>query len=306
MPSDRDRSDVTIDYKKLKNRSFPEVIQRYGWKDSALYALGVGFGHDPLDEAQLRFVYEQRNDQLAVPTMPVVLATPGFWPREPDTGIDWMNLLHGEQTVTLHRPVPLNATVASTNRLRALVDKGPGKGALIVQERDLIDTETGVLLATLESQSLCRGDGGFSELADNGPEGGDVAPPSKPRPPECAPDLVVDFPTLPQSALLYRLCADPNPLHVDPAVARAAGFGRPILHGLASFGVAGHAILKACCDYDPTRLRAIGLRFASPVYPGETLRTEIWWNGDRVQFRVKALERDRVVLTNGFADVGFV
>ncbi len=293
---------MPIDYQKLRNRVFPDIEQTYTWKDSALYALGVGFGHDPLDERQLPFVYEQQ--MRAAPTMPVVLATPGFWLKEPDSGVDWVKVLHGEQSLTIHQPIPVGATVVGRLKVTSIVDKGRDKGALLVAERTLHDKATGALLATLEGLTFCRGDGGFAETPGNGPAGGDPAPKAKPATPDRAPDIVCDLPTMPQAALLYRLCADLNPLHADPAVARAAGFKQPILHGLASFGVAGHAILRTCCDYDPTRLRSIGLRFASPMYPGETVRTEIWRDGARVQFRARSLERDVVVLSHGTADIG--
>jgi acyl dehydratase len=295
---------MAIDYAKLKARAFPVVEQSYTWKDSALYALSVGYASDPLDERELPFVYEQGEQaQVAAPTMPVVLATPGFWARQPDTGIDWVNLLHGEQDLVIHEPIPVAATVVSQNKITAIIDKGRGKGAIIVQERALTDKQTGKTLATLESLSFCRGDGGFSESGRNGPVGGDAAPTPKPVPPSRAPDHVVDLGTLAQSALFYRLCADPNPLHADPRVAKAAGFPRPILHGLASFAIAGHALVQACCGHDPRRLKRIGLRFSSPVFPGETLRTEIWAQPERHQFRVTAVERGVVVLNNGVAHI---
>jgi acyl dehydratase len=293
---------MTIDYQQLKARPHPAVEQRYDWKDSALYALGVGYGHDPLDERQLRFVFEQH--QLAAPTMAVVLAAPGFWLKEPDTGVDWVRVLHGEQSLTLHAPLPVAGTVIGRLSVSALVDKGADKGALILQARTLHDASSDRLLATLESVTFARGDGGFSQRAGNGPAGGDPPPkpkPATPDPAEHPPDYVCDLPTMPQAALIYRLCSDLNPLHADPAVAKQAGFARPILHGLASFGAAGHAILRTCCDYDPARLAAIGLRFAAPVFPGETLRTEIWRNGTDLQFRAKVLERDLVVLSHGTA-----
>lgn len=294
---------MAIHYSSLKARVFPKVEQSYTWKDSALYALAVGYAGDPLDQAQLKFVYEQGEPQVAAPTIPVVLATPGFWVQEPDTGIDWVNMLHGEQNLVIHRPIPTAATVISQNTIKAIVDKGRDKGALIVQERILYDKATGEALATLESQSFCRGDGGFSASGDNGPVGGDPAPAAKPTPPTRAADHVVDLATLPQAALLYRLCADLNPLHADPEVAQAAGFPVPILHGLASFGIAGHALLRACCNYDPRRLTQIGLRFRRPILPGDTLRTEIWEGPEQYQFQVTALERGVVVLTNGTATI---
>ena len=292
---------MAIDYKRLRDWPLADVEHTYDWKYSAMYALGVGYGHDPMDERQLRFVYEE--DMVAAPTMPVVLATHGFWVKEQNTGIDWVKVLHGEQSLTIHRPLPAAGTVIGSTRVKGIVDKGRDKGAILVQERTLRDKATGELLATLEQLSFCRGDGGFSEQPDNGPRGGDPAPTPKPAAPDTAPDLVCDLPTLPQAALIYRLCADLNPLHADPKVARAAGFPRPILHGLASFGVAGHAILKSCCDYDPTRLKSIGLRFSGPVFPGETLRTEMWRQGNRIQFRARAVERDVVVLSHGVAEI---
>jgi acyl dehydratase len=121
--------------------------------------------------------------------------------------------------------------------------------------------------------------------------------------PERAPDATCDLPTRPETALIYRLSGDPNPLHVDPAVAKAAGFPRPILHGLATFGIAGHAILKRLCGYDPARLSAIAGRFSAPVFPGETIRTEMWRDGTVVCFRARVLERDVIALNNGRAEI---
>ena len=287
-----------IDYHALKARRFPELAASYGARDTMLYALGVGYGSDPADERQLAFVYEKA--LRAAPTLPVVLAYPGFWVKEPDTGIDWVRVLHGEQSLELHRPLAPQGKVIGRTRVKALVDKGTDKGALLVHERKLYG-EAGELLATVESTSFCRGDGGFSERPGNGPRGGDPAPPPPPATPDAPPDLACDLPTAPQAALVYRLSGDFNPLHAEPAVARAAGFARPILHGLATYGVAGHAILRSCCDYDPARLRSLAVRFSAPVYPGETIRTEIWRKGDALQFRARALERDIVVLSHGRA-----
>ena len=282
---------MTIDYDKIKNWPFPEIEQTYTAKDSMLYALGVGYGHDPMDEAQLQFVYEK--NLKAAPTMPVVLGYPGFWIKDPASGIDWVKIVHGEQALRVHRPIPPAGTVLGRTRIKAIVDKGKDKGALLIQERSIVDKASGMLLATLDHVTFCRGDGGFG--------GGDATPPPPPALPEGLPDTSCDLPTLPQAALIYRLCADPNPLHAEPAVAKAAGFPRPILHGLATYGVAGHAILKTVCAYDTTRLRALAVRFSAPVYPGETIRTEMWRRGDTLLFRSRALERDVVVLNNGAA-----
>ena len=290
-----------IDYEKLRARKFPEVEQTYTAKDTMLYALGLGYGYDPMDENQLQFVYEK--NLKALPTMAVVLGYPGFWVKDPDSGIDWVRIVHGEQSLTVHKPLPAAGTVIGSTRIKAIVDKGQGKGALLFQERAIRDKATGELLATLDHLTFCRADGGFSEKAGNGPKGGDAAPPPKPAVPDTAPDKVCDLPTLPQAALIYRLCADDNPLHAEPAVAKAAGFPQPILHGLATYGVAGHAILKTFCGYDPAKLKSLSLRFSAPVFPGETIRTELWKEGNRVRFRAKAVQRDIVVLSHGSAEI---
>jgi acyl dehydratase len=284
---------MPIDYDKIKNWPFPEIEYTYTAKDSILYALGVGYGHDPMDETELQFVYE-KNLRVA-PTMPVVLAYPGFWMMNPATGIDWVKLVHGEQALRIHRSIPASGTVLGRTRVKAIVDKGKDKGALVYQERSIVEKASGTVLATLDHVTFCRGDGGIGKS--------DPAPPPPPVVPEGPPDASCDLPTLPQAALIYRLCADPNPLHADPAVAKAAGFPRPILHGLCTFGVAGHALLKTYCGYDPARLSAMSVRFSAPVYPGETIRTEMWRNNGAVLFRSRVLERDVVVLNNCVATI---
>jgi len=286
---------MAFTYDHLMAWPFEEVEQTYTVKDSIIYALGLGYGHDPLDEKQLLFVFEER-EFTAVPTMPVVLAGPGFWARDPDSGIDWKKILHGEQGIIIHKPLPPAATVTAKTRITEILDKGEGKGALIYTERDLTDKATGDMLATLTSTSFARGNGGF---------GGPLGPQPQPHAlPEREPDTYVDFPTNASSALLYRLSGDPNPLHADPEVAKAAGFKAPILHGLCSLGVSGHAVLKTYCDYDVSRFRSLRLRFSAPVYPGETIRTEMWKDGDIVSFRAKVVERDLVVLNNGRVEIG--
>lgn len=284
---------MAIDTDKLLAREFPEVEHRYTQRDTMLYALGVGLGTDPMSAEELRFVYER--ELRALPTMAAVLAGPGFWVREPDTGIDWVRVLHGEQGLVFHRPLPPEGTVRARTRVTGVVDKGAGKGALIYTERQGVDTATGEPLFTVHHTTFARGDGGFG-----GPTGPAPAPHALP---ERAPDEHCDLPTLPQAALIYRLSGDYNPLHADPEVAAAAGYPRPILHGLCTLGVAGHALLRTCCGYDPARLRALQVRFSAPVYPGETLRTELWRDGSVVSFRALVRERDAVVLNNGRAEV---
>lgn len=282
---------VAINPDKLLNLHIPEREQSYTIKDTILYALGCGFGLDPCDEGQLAFAYEK--DLQALPMMASVLAYPGFWIRDLDTGIDWVKLLHGEQGLTLHKPLPVQGTVVSSSRVVDIIDKGEGRGALVIWQKELYDKASGDHLATVETVAFCRGDGGFG-----GPSG------AQPQPhaiPDRAPDIECVLPTSPQAALIYRLSGDWNPLHAEPAVARAAGFERPILHGLATFGVAGHALLRSLGNYNTETLRSMKARFTTPVYPGETLSTEIWQEAGHVSFRVKSVERGVVAINNGYA-----
>lgn len=284
---------MAINYDKLMAWPFEDVHHRYTQRDTMLYALGIGLGTDPTNEAELRFVYEK--SLVALPTLPVVLGYPGMWLKNPDTGVDWVRLVHGEQGLRLHRPVPAEGEVIGRTRVTGIVDKGPGKGALIYTERTVQDAASGELLATLTSSTFCRADGGFG-----GPAGPVKAVHELPQ---RAVDRSVDFATEPRAALVYRLSGDYNPLHAEPAVARAAGFERPILHGLATYGIAGWAITQSVCGGDPAAVQSIDVRFSSPVYPGETIRTEIWIEGKVVSFRARAVERDIVVLNNGRAEL---
>ncbi|MHA7599913.1 MaoC/PaaZ C-terminal domain-containing protein [Alicycliphilus sp. T452] len=295
---------MAIDYHHLKNRAFAPVQQHYTERDTMLYALSLGLGNDPLDAAALPFVYEGLPGGLrALPTQAVVLGYPGFWAREPDTGIDWVKLLHGEQRVRWHRPLPADCAVVGKSRITHLIDKGEDKGAILVTER-LLETQAGELLATLQQVTFLRGDGGYSQ---NGGQPSDAPLPAlQPTPQDRAPDFTDTQAIRPEAALLYRLMGDYNPLHADPEVARKAGFERPILHGLASYGLLAHAVLRQCGDRNPARLKALDIRFAAPVYPGETLATEIWrvpGQPGQLQLRARAVERDKVVLSHGYAEL---
>lgn len=284
---------MAIDYHRLMARPFPDKVHAYTSRDTMLYALGVGLGGDPLDQGQLGFVYEK--NLKALPSMACVLGYPGFWANEPDTGIDWRQVVHAEQSFVLHAPLPVAGTVIGRNRVTAIHDRGAGRGAFLCQERHIVDAADGRLLATVSQVNLLRGDGGFG-----GPAGS--VPPPHPIP-QRTPDLSCDLSTALQAALLYRLNGDDNPLHADPDVAAIAGFSRPILHGLCTLGVACHAVLRLVCAYDPARLRGMRVRFTAPVLPGDTLRTNLWVDGDVVSLRCHALERDVLVLDAGRVDI---
>ena len=246
---------MPLDPAKLLSLKLPDIERHYTAKDVMLYALGVGLGHDPVDARQLAFVYERNLKVL--PTFPVVLGFEPFLLRDHDTGVNFEMTVHGEEHLTLHRLPRTSGTIVARHRIHDVIDKGTGKGALLLMERAIFDKATGEPIATVRQTVFCRADGGF---------GGQTRPSLPVHPiPDRVPDIVCDLPTRPEMALIYRLSADVNPLHADPEVARAAGFPRPILQGLGSFGVAGHALLRSVCDYDPARLKSIAGRFSAPV-----------------------------------------
>ncbi|TCN17955.1 MaoC family dehydratase [Sinorhizobium americanum] len=278
---------------RVLNRQFEPVEHRYSRRDTALYALGVGLGETPTDPRQLRFVYERR--MLALPTMASILGTPGFWLQDASLGVKWENVLHGEQGFELHDVLPVEGAVIGTSKVLNILDRGADKGAFIYSSNELREASTGRKIATLTSTEICRSNGGFGSRTDG-------APPPHPIPNRAA-DAVWDFKTDAKAALIYRLSGDYNPLHVDPEVARVAGFEFPILHGLCTFGIAGHALLREFCEYDPSRLTAMKVRFSAPVYPGDTICTEMWRDGATISFRSSVRERGVVVLNNGKATV---
>jgi acyl dehydratase len=288
-----------LDYPAMKAWDFGEIRQTYSRRDTLFYALGVGLGADPLDAGQLRFVYEK--DLQALPTLATVLAWPRFSWSDPRTGVDYLKLVHGEQHLRLFKPLPVEATVSGRDRVVSLTDLGVGKGAIARVSRELFDTQSGERLAESTGVLFMRGDGGFSQRSGVS----DPRPQRLPAPPEREPDMQTELTSLPQAALIYRLNGDYNALHADPEVARAAGFPRPILHGLCSFGAAAHAVLKSCCDYQAARIRGIAARFTAPVFPGETLRFSIWRAGEDVlHFRANVDAREKVVLDHGVVELG--
>lgn len=284
---------MPIQYDKLLGFDIPEVEQQLTRRDTILYALGVGLGADPTDPNQLKFVYEQ--GLQALPMMAIILGYPGPWHAKGELGITRSHVVHGEQGFRILRPLPVEGTVTGKTRITGVVDKGKDKGALVFTECTVQEKASGDPVCTLTSTTFCRADGGFG-----GPDG--PVKPSYPIP-DSPPQHVCDLPTLPQAALIYRLSGDYNPLHADPAYAAKAGFKMPILHGRATFSVAGHAILKTLCGYDPARFVAMEGRFSSPVYPGETIRTEMWRDGNVVTFRSTVPARGVTVLNNGRAEI---
>lgn len=276
---------------RLRDFAIPAAQDMCDPRSAILYALGVGAGLAPIDEQHLVF----ERDLAVLPTMALVLGTPGFWPMAAELGWDWANILHGEQSLRLLRPLELGQLVHGRIEIGDIADKGPGKPALVRAKRTLM-TPTDLVIAEMEETWVLRGAGGFGGAHDL-PGAAAVAMPDEPA------HAVLDLPTAINQALLYRLTGDRNPLHVDAGTAASAGFDRPILHGLATMGLVGRALVHLCCDGNPARLTAISARFTAPVWPGESVWTEIWRTGDDVLFRASVPERGVVVMDGGRACV---
>lgn len=282
---------MPIVYDELLALDIPVREVSYSDRETMLYALSVGMGQDPMDLAELPFVFEK--NLKALPSLSTVICWDDSW--TPRTGINYVMVVHGEQRITIHKPLPASGRVKAKVRIKDVFDKGAGKGAIMLVENTITDAASGEKLVTLLSTTFARGDGGFGGPARKPEE----LPPKPHVIPDRKPDAGVTLKTQPNQALFYRLCGDRNPLHAEPAFADAAGFPRPILHGLCTYGIAVRAVVKAACDHDPSRIADINARFTAPVFPGETIHTEIWRDGNIVSFRARLVERDVVVLDHG-------
>ncbi len=284
---------MPIDIDKALGASLPDT--EYSWSDDdiILYNLGVGAGVPPTDRQELRYAYE--GDLVAVPafgTIPPfgIMMSMGL---VDGIDIDPTQVLHGEQELVLHQTIPTSATVIQTGRIAHIFDKGTG--ALVVIEIISADLETGAPLFTNRSGIFLRGEGGF---------GGDSGPRAEGKPPQREADHVVESVTLPQQALLYRMASgDKNPLHADPGFAQFAGFERPILHGLCTYGVVLKAVVDSALEGEPERVASYIARFSGHVFPGETLVTRIWDENDSLVITADTKQRGTAVLSNGVVSV---
>lgn len=279
---------------------YPEILEvaseprtcRWTEKDSMLYALGAGLGQDPLDADNLRYVYEK--GLRALPTQATVI-TWGAGPTIEQMGFNVALCVHAEESLEIHRPLPASGEAISWGRVSRVIDRGEGKGAFISWELLLADAATREPIATLTTTTLARGDGGC------GAPGEGAEMPHKV--PSRVPDLSVDVPTRPEQALLYRLSGDMNPLHANPSFARKVGFDRPILHGLCTYAIACHAVLKAFGQADPSLLKRHQVRFSAPVLPGDVLSIDMWRDATEdeitISFEVRVKERNTVVIKGG-------
>ncbi|KUI36675.1 MaoC family dehydratase [Mycobacterium sp. GA-2829] len=263
----------------------------FSWtsSDVQLYHLGLGAGVDPMDKRELRYLVDSTPQVL--PTFGNVAQS--FHMTEPPSvkfpGIDieLSKVLHASEAVTVPGPIPASGTATAVTRFTDIWDKGK---AAVIWSETTVTAPDGTLLWTQKRSIFARGEGGF---------GGERGPSTSVEPPERAPDAEIDLPILPQQALLYRLCGDRNPLHSDPDFAAAAGFPRPILHGLCTYGIACKAIVDEFLDGDVARVKSYGARFAGVVFPGETLRANVWKENDTLVATITAPSRDNAVALSG-------
>lgn len=268
------------------------VIEQYSEKDAMFYALSLGIGMDPLDPKQLQYVYEDDNLKI-FPTYPVVLCSPQGWALNPDAGLNYRMMVHSEQTLKIHQPLPRSGTLKGITRVVDVLDKGEDRGALVYLAREIYDNETGEHLATVGGTAFARADGGFG-----GPSGPVIEPHKMPEGPA---EQISEIETSPQAALLYRLNGDRNPIHASPEIAKSAKFPQPILHGMATYSISAAVLLDTYAEGRPEALKELNARFSKPLFPGEKLTIESWRKGQKISFRVRVAERDVTVLDNGYA-----
>ncbi|MCK0176802.1 MaoC/PaaZ C-terminal domain-containing protein [Mycolicibacterium sp. F2034L] len=280
---------MPINLDEALGAELPPVEFSWTSSDVQLYHLGLGAGVDPMDQRELRYLVD--NTPQVLPTFANVAQS--FHMTEPPSvqfpGIDieLSKVLHASEAVTVPGPIPPSGTGVAVTRFTDIWDKG--KAAVIWSETS-VTTPDGAPLWTQKRSIFARGEGNF---------GGERGPSTSVEPPERTPDAQVDLPILPQQALLYRLCGDRNPLHSDPEFAAAAGFPRPILHGLCTYGIACKAIVDQFLDGDVSRVASYGARFAGVVFPGETLRANVWQDGDRFVATITAPSRDDAIALSG-------
>jgi acyl dehydratase len=280
---------VPIDLDEAIGAELPPVEFAWSSSDVQLYHLGLGAGADPLDERELRYLADDTPQVL--PTFGNVAQT--FHVTEaptvefPGIDIELSRVLHASEAITVPAPIPPSGTGRAVTRFTEIWDKGK---AAVIWSETTVTTLDGDPLWTQKRSIFARGEGGF---------GGERGSSASTEPPDRAPDVELSVPTLPQQALLYRLCGDRNPLHSDPGFASAAGFPKPILHGLCTYGIGAKVLVDEFLDGDVSRVRSFGARFAGVLYPGETLKVSAWKNGDGLLAVLSAPSRDDAVVLSG-------
>jgi acyl dehydratase len=278
---------MPIEPDKALGHAFPPGKGSYNQDTVILYHLGIGAGVPATDPAELEYTYEKNLKVLpSFGVIPIFGALGGVMGGVPGLKFNPMLLLHGEQDIEIHRPLPVAAKLESQARIAGLYDKG--KAALAVLEV-ATQEDGGAPLFTNRFSLFLRGEGGFG--GERGPDIGN-------EPPERKPDLVVESPTLPQQALLYRLSGDKNPLHADPEFAKIGGFDKPILHGLCSFGIVCKAVVDKALGGDVAKVARYQARFRGVFFPGETMVTSVWREGGKLLIASSSKERNAPVISN--------
>jgi acyl dehydratase len=286
---------MPINYDELMALKNLDQRYSYGDREVMLYAYGIGMGADPMDEKELAFVNEATVIARPLKVVPT-FASVAAWGASPgEMNLNRVMVVDGERDITFHRPLPVAEKLLVDSRVLAVFDKGKDKGA-VIRHQTVLKNEKGEELATLVASRFARGDGGFGGPSEGQPEPHQV--------PSRAPDRSIDISTRPDQALIYRLCGDRNPLHSDPEFARRAGFPRPILHGMCTFGLTCRGILQTYADYDPAAFKQHAARFSSPVYPGETVTLDLWKDGNVISFEARVKAREAVVIRNGKTVLG--
>lgn len=288
-----------IDAKKILAAPPVEAPFSYGARDTMLHALGIGLGMDPLDQDQLRYVYEDGAGLRVFPTQSTVLGWVDLFRdrrfNDPSWGLDANRMVVGQLAFRAIEPLPVAGEGTARTYFAQAVDRGAGKAALLRVCKEIRSPQD-TLLATMDTWHYIRGAGGFSGPRDGGPERFEM--------PDRPPDAVCDLPTPANMALLFRLSlGDHNALHADPEHARRVGFEQPILHGIANLSIAVHAALRALLDYNDERIAGAQARMSGPVLPGDTLRSELWREEATIYFRCSALERGGLVIDGGRIDL---
>uniref|UniRef100_A0A287AMG9 Peroxisomal multifunctional enzyme type 2 n=1 Tax=Sus scrofa TaxID=9823 RepID=A0A287AMG9_PIG len=274
---------------------FPPFSSSYTEVDTIMYALGVGASiKEPKD---LKFIYEGNSDFSCLPTFGVILAQKslggGGLAEIPGLSVNFTKVLHGEHYLELYKPLPNAGDLKCEAVVADVLDKRSGLVILI----DVYSYSGKELICYNQFSVFVMGSGGFGGKRTSDKDKVAVAIPSRP------PDAILTDTTSLNQAALYRLSGDWNPLHIDPDFASLAGFDRPILHGLCTFGFSARHVLQQYADRDVLRFKAIKVRFAKPVYPGQTLQTEMWKEGNRIHFQTKVQETGDTVISNAYVDL---
>ena len=286
---------MPIDYDELMALKNLDQKFAYGDREVMLYACGIGMGADPMDERELAFVNEAAAMPRPLKVVPTFASVAAWGATPGEMNLNRVMVVDGERDITFHRPLEVAAKLLVDSRVLAVFDKGKDKGA-VIRHQTVLKNERGEELATLLASRFARGDGGFGGPSNGQPEPHQV--------PTRSPDQSVDIPTRADQALIYRLCGDRNPLHSDPEFARRAGFPKPILHGMCTFGITCRGILQTYADFDPAAFKRHGARFSAPVYPGETVTIDLWKDGDVISFEARVKARNAVVIRNGMTVLG--